>query len=68
MYENLINAVIPIYLGMESDFTGGAHYIFNVNGSKALLKDLESNPKRYVKCGPFEDISDTKYRMYRCLW
>ena len=68
LYEDLINAVIPIYLGYEMDFTGGAHYIFNINGSAALLAALESQPNRYVKCGPFEGISDIEYRMYRCLW
>ena len=67
-YESLIHAAIPIYLGISEDFTGGAHYIFNVNGSAKLLKDLESNPKRYVKCGPFDGISDTEYRMYRCCY
>ena len=67
-YENLIAAVLPIYWGEEADFTGGAHFIFNVHGSAKLLRDLEAQPDRYVKCGPFDDISDTKYRMYRCLW
>ena len=67
-YEELIQAVIPIYLRCEADFTGGAHYIFNIYGSAALLADLESKPNRYVKCGPFAGISDTEFRMYRCLW
>ena len=67
-YETLISAVIPIYLGEEKDFTGGAHYIFNVNGSTGLLRALESQPERYVKCGPIDGISDIEYRMYRCLW
>ena len=68
LYEGLISAVIPIYLGYEADFTEGAHYIFNINGSADLLAALEAQPNRYVKCGPFEGISDTQYRMYRCLW
>ena len=67
-YESLIAAVLPIYAGNEADFTGGAHYIFNVNGSAALEADLKSQPNRYTKLGPFNGISDTAYRMYRCEW
>ena len=67
-YEYLIAAVIPIYNGEEQDFTMGAHYIFNVNGSKGLLAEIEKQPNRYMRCGPFDGISDTEYRMYRCLW
>ena len=67
-YEYLIASVIPIYNGEEQDFTMGAHYIFNVNGSKGLLAEIEKQPNRYMRCGPFDGISDTEYRMYRCLW
>ena len=69
-YEALIQAVIPIYLYNEADFTNGAHYVFNVetSGGAAFENVLKKEPNRYVKCGPFSGISDTKYRMYRCLW
>ena len=67
-YEALISAVLPIYYGEEFDFTGGAHYIFNAAKSPKLLADLQSEPNRYVKCGPFDGIDDIEYRMYRCLW
>ena len=69
-YEALIQAVVPIYLYNEADFTNGAHYIFNVEISEgaAFENILKREPNRYVKCGPFSGISDTKYRMYRCLW
>ena len=68
VYENLISTVIPIYEGEEEDFTGGAHYIFNIDGSAALLESLESQPERYEKCDPVSDVSDTDYCMYRTLW
>ena len=70
LYETLIQTVLPIYLCCESDFTGGAHYVFNVETSSGATFEatLIKDPDRYVKCGPFADISDTKYRMYRCLW
>lgn len=68
LYENLIDAVIPIYFQWEADITDGAHYIFNIYESASLLEALEAQPDRYLKCGPFEGISDTLYRMYRCLW
>lgn len=69
-YENLIQAVVPIYSRFEADFTGGAHYVFNVETSDgaAFENKLKSEPNRYIKCGPFSGISDTEYRMYRCLW
>ncbi len=69
-YEELIQAVIPIYLGCEADFTGGSHYVFNVETTSgaAFENQLRMEPNRYVKRGPFAGISDTKYRMYRCLW
>ena len=67
-YEDLINAVIPIYDGLESDFTGGAHYIFNVNGSAGLLSSLQSQPERYIQCPSVDGVDDKEYCMYRCLW
>ena len=67
-YESLIAAVMPVYYGEEPDFTGGAHYIFNVSGSADLLDQLKKQPKRYVKCAPVDGISDTEYQMYRCMW
>ena len=67
-YEDLINAVIPVYDGIESDFTAGAHYIFNVNGSAGLLSSLKSQPDRYVQCPSVDGVDDEEYCMYRCLW
>lgn len=68
-YESLIADVIPIYYGEENDFTGGAHYIFNANtkSGQDLETSLKKQPNRYIKCGPFDGISDTEYRMYRCV-
>lgn len=70
LYEELISNVIPIYYGEETDFTGGAHFIFNVtNGqSEGLLNDLRAQPDRYVECGPVDGIDSNKFCMFRCLW
>ena len=69
IYEDLIAAVIPIYYN-EKVNPYGAHYIFNVETSDgaAFEAKLKKQPNRYKKLGPFDGISDTKYRMYRCLW
>lgn len=69
-YERIIEATVPIYLGCEADFTGGAHYVFNVNTSDGrwMLEQLQKQPNRYVACGLFEGLDNDKFRLYRCLW
>ena len=69
-YEELISNVIPIYYGEEIDFTGGAHFIFNIeNGqSKGLLNELRTQPNRYVQCAPIDGVDSDKFCMFRCLW
>ena len=67
-YEALIYAVLPIYYGWESDFTNGAHFIFNVVGSARLLEGLKAQPDRYQMCGPFEGVDPNAYCMYRSLY
>jgi len=67
-YESLIAAVLPIYAGSEPDFTGGAHYIFNIKGSESLEADLNAQPDRYVRIAPIDGINNDDFRMYRCLW
>ena len=67
-YEALIYAVLPIYYGWESDFTNGAHFIFNVAGSARLLEALKAQPDRYQMCGPFEGVDPNAYCMYRSLY
>jgi len=66
LYENLIDTVIPIYYGQEADFTGGAHFIFNVQESQYLYNSLKAQPQRYYELGPFEDIDPVEYCMFRC--
>jgi len=70
LYERLIAAVLPIYAGFESDFTGGAHYIFNaeIRGAAEFEERLKSQPDRYKRINPVSGIDDNKFRMYRCLW
>ena len=67
LYETLIASVIPIYLGLEEDFTGGAHFIYNVHGSATLDAALHAQPSRYQR--RFADNVDPDlYRMFRALW
>ena len=67
-YEHLVCAVIPIYYGLETDFTGGAHFIFDVGtkDGKRLEDSLKQQPDRYTYCGPFDGVDATAFCMYRC--
>ena len=67
-YEILIAAVIPIYNGEVEDFTNGAHYIFVAQKSAEFEKGLLKQPNRYKRVGPFQDVCDESFRMYRCEW
>ena len=66
VYEELIAEVMPIYFGLQKDFTGGAHYIFRVDGSQDLYNALLAQPERYIKLPSVPGLDSSLFCMFRC--